>query len=388
MRSPDHNDAQRIDALLAGAPPESEREAQLEGLIRQLRAGTPAAPPIVRERVRTLREPEPRRFAWRPALVALPIAAALVAGAIGLSRSGSGDGGREATGGASEAARTVPFSTIEKARADAQRLESRTAEGTARSAAPPPWVAAQSGATDAAAGGRAQEWDVALELRVPDNDRLSEASADAIRTTRELGGFVVSSNVATRDRGGEARLVLRVPSRRVQDAIARLSDLGTITAQQVAIQDRQDELDRLRRRIDTLRVQRAEVNLRLRTESLTPPERLRLELRRQRLTGLLNSLTATRNGVTREVAMAEVSLTVRTGRSAAAPSEGRIEGAAREALHVLAVAGAVAVFVLIVLSPLLALALAALVGRRSWRRREHERLLEQPNPAAPRDARG
>jgi hypothetical protein len=386
MRSPDHTDAQRIDALLAGAPPESEREAQLEGLIRQLRAGTPAAPPIVRERVRALREPEPRRFTWRPALVALPIAAALVAGAIGLTRSGSGGGGSEATGGGAEAARTVPFSTME--RADAQRLEGLSAEDSARSAAPPPWEAAQSGATDAAAGGRAQEWDVALELRVPDNDRLSEASADAIRTTRELGGFVVSSNVATRDRGGEARLVLRVPSRRVQDAIARLSDLGTITAQQVAIQDRQDELDRLRRRIDTLRVQRAEVNLRLRTESLTPSERLRLELRRQRLTGLLNSLTATRNGITREVAMAEVSLTVRTGRSAAAPSEGRLGGAARDALHVLAVAGAVAVFVLIVLSPLLAIALAVWLARRSWRRREDQRLLEQPNPAAARDVRG
>jgi Domain of unknown function (DUF4349) len=191
--------------------------------------------------------------------------------------------------------------------------------------------------------------------------------------------------VATHERGGEARLVLRVPSRRVQEAIARLSDLGTITAQQVAIQDRQDELDRLRRRIDNLRVQRAEVNLRLRTEELTPPERLRLELRRQRLTGLINSLTATRNGVTREVAMAEVSLTVRTGKPAAAPAEGRIEGAARDALRVLAIAGAVAVFLLIVLSPVSALVLVAWLARRSLRRRQEERLLEQARPAAARD---
>jgi hypothetical protein len=252
----------------------------------------------------------------------------------------------------------------------------------ARTAVTPAWESATGAARDA--GGRAQEWDVALELRVPDNDRLSQASADAIRATRELGGFVVSSNVATRERGGEARLVLRIPSRRVQDAIARLSDLGTITAQQVAIQDRQDELDRLRRRLDTLRVQRAEVDLRLRTESLTAPERLRLELRRQRLTGLINSLTATRNGVAREVAMAEVSLTVRTGKAAAAPSEGRIEAAARDALRVLAVAGAVAVFALIVLTPLLAIGLAAWLARRSWRRRENQRLLEQPNPTAAR----
>jgi Domain of unknown function (DUF4349) len=375
MRSPDHTDAQRIDALLAGAPPESEREAQLEGLIRELRTAAPSAPPSVRERVRSLREPERRRFAWRPALVALPIAAALVAGAVGLSRSG-GSGNSESAGGSTATTGGGPFEQV--APAGEAHLDARTS-------ATPAWESAQLGAADSAAGGRAQEWDVALELRVRDNDRLSDASADAIRTTRELGGFVVSSNVSTRERSGEARLVLRVPSRRIQDAIARLSELGTITAQQVAIQDRQDELDSLRRRIDDLRVQRAEVDLRLRTESLTQPERLRLELERQRLTGRLNSLTATRNGVTREVAMAEVSLTVRTGRSAAAPSEGRLEGAAGDALRVLAVAGAVAVFVLIVISPLVAIGIAVWLARRSVRRREHERLLDRTNPAAAGD---
>lgn len=381
MRSPDHTDAQRIDALLAGAPPESEREAQLEGLIRQLRTAAPPAPPIVRERVRTLREPERRRFTWRPALVALPIAAALVAGVFGLSRSGSDGTDRSAQGGGAETTATSPFAAQGDTRTELDALRS----GERDAAAPPAWESAQLGAADSAAGGRAQEWDVALELRVRDNDRLSDASADAIRTTRELGGFVVSSNVSTRERSGEARLVLRVPSRRIQDAIARLSELGTITAQQVSIQDRQDELDRLRRRIDDLRVQRAEVDLRLRTESLTQPERLRLELQRQRLTGRLNSLTATRTGVTREVAMAEVSLTVRTGRSAAAPSEGRLEAAAGDALHVLAVAGAVVIFVLIVISPLAAIAIVMWLGRRSMRRREHERLLDQTNPAAARD---
>lgn len=379
MRSPDHTDARRIDALLAGAPPESQREAQLEGLVRQLRTAAPPAPPSVRERVRTLREPERRRFAWRPALVALPIAAAIVAGAFGLSRGGS-SGGDAGSAGA-EAASTAPFAAQGESRPELNPLTSRDG----RAAAPPAWESAQLGAADSAAGGRAQEWDVALELRVRDNDRLSDASADAIRTTRELGGFVVSSNVSTRDRSGEARLVLRVPSRRIQDAIARLSELGTITAQQVAIQDRQDELDRLRRRIDDLRVQRAEVELRLRTESLTQPERLRLELQRQRLTGRLNSLTANRNSVTREVALAEISLTVRTGRSAAAPSEGRLEGAAGDALHVLAVAGAIAIFVLIVISPLVAIGIAVWLARRSVRRREHARLLDQTNPAAARE---
>jgi hypothetical protein len=384
MRSPDRTDAHRVDALLAGAPPESEREARLEGLIRELRAAAPPAPPIVREHVRTLREPEPRKFAWRPVLVALPIAAAVFAGALAVTR-GGGSGGTEAAGGgagADAAARwestTTPSVSLEAMREAARGTES--ARRAARASAVPNAAAVAADST-----GRAQEWDVTLDLRVGNNDRLSDASADAIRTTRDLGGFVVSSSVGTWQNGGEARLVLRVPSRRIQAAIARLSELGTITAQQVAIQDRQDELDRLRGRIDTLRVQRAELDLRLRTESLTTPERLRLELRRQRVTGLLNRLTATRNGVAREVALAEISLTVRTGKSAAPPSEGRVEGAARDALHVLAVAGAVAVFLLIVVSPLAALAVAAWFARRALRRREHERLLDRPDPVAARE---
>jgi hypothetical protein len=380
MRSPDETDAQRIEALLAGAPPESEREARLEGLIRELRTAAPPAPSIVREHVRTLRPPEPRRPAWRPALVALPIAAALVAGAVGLTRGGSGGGGDSAV--SLEATQTSPASTLPESSDRTRRgSESLAPEALSRSAAP------QQPATTAldAAAGRAQEWDVSLQLRVRDNERLSEASATAIRTTRELGGFVVSSSVATFDSSGEARLVLRVPSRRVQDALARLSELGTITAQQVSIEDRQDELDRLRRRIDELRVQRAELNLRLRTENLSAPERLRLELRRQRVTGLLNSLTTTRNGVTREVALAEISLTVRTGKSAAPPAEGRVAGAARDALHVLSLTGAATVFVLIVASPLLVLAVVLWFGRRSLRRREHERLLDRTHPAAAGD---
>lgn len=360
MRSPDLTDVERIEGLLRGVPPESEREARLDGLIRELRAAAPSAPPLVRERVRTLREPEARRpFAWKPALVALPLAAALIAGGLLLSRGASSD--------ANESEALSPMTAPEAA--DSARAHGAFRDDLAQADA---------------ASGRAQEWDVVLDLRVPNNDRLSEASADAIRTTRELGGFVVSSSVSTNGPAGDARLVVRVPSRRVQDAIARLSELGTITGQRVAIEDRQDELDRFARRIDTLRVQIAEINLRLRTETLSEPERLRLELRRQRLTGLLNSVTSQRAGVSREVALAEIVLTITTGKAAAAPPEGRFEGAARLGWEVLSKAGAVVLFLLIVLSPLALAGALGFVARRRIRRRAEERILEEPRPAAAR----
>jgi hypothetical protein len=370
MRSPDLTDVERIERLLGGMPPESEREARLEGLIRELRAAAPPAPPLARERVRTLREPEPRKpFAWRPALVAVPLAAALIGGGLLLSRGGGSGADREA----GSAATTMP--------AVAQPYEWGAMDDAATGASP---ERLESEALAPAVGGRAQEWDVELSLRVPHNDRLSDASADAIRTTRELGGFVVSSSVSTNGAAGDARLVVRVPSRRIQDAIAQLSALGTITGQRVSIQDRQDELNRLARSIDTLRVQIAELNLRLRTETLTEPERLALELRRQRLTAQLNGVTSQRRGVSREVALAEVVLTISTGKAAAAPPEGSFEGAARLGWEVLSKSGAVLLFLLIVLSPLAVVVALAVVALRSYRRRAEERILEQPRPAATR----
>jgi ribosomal protein L29 len=215
---------------------------------------------------------------------------------------------------------------------------------------------------------------------VRDNRSLSDASAEAIRTTRALGGFVVSSNVATQGSGGRADLLLRIPQARVQDAIAQFSELGTITGQQVTVQDRQADLDRLAKRIDTLRIQLAEVRAQLAQGGLSEVDRLRLELRRQRLQGQLNQQTRQRTGIANEVALAEFSLTLETRRAAAAAGDTRIDGAIDDAVEVLSVAAAVGLFLLIVLAPLAAIAALVLLVRRSLRRREEERLLEQPRP--------
>lgn len=361
MRSPDLTDVDRIERLLRGIPPESEREAQLEGLIRQLRGFDAEAPASARARVRAL-ERAPRRRSWKPALVLVPVVLAL-----GLVASvavfGRGDEQRVVRGQElsprEDAATTVPSfgRTLVPAPAPA-----------------PPFALG-------AEGSRAEEWDVSMDLRVRDNDRLAAASQEAIRTTRELGGYVVSSSIGTRGNGGEARLAVRIPARRVQEAIARFGDLGTITAQNVDVQDRQGQLDALARRIDSLRVQLAEVNLKLAQPGLSAPERLRLELRRERLRGLLNRVSGDRRRLSDEVRLADLALTMRTGHSTAAPSEGRVEGAARDAVHVLAVAGAVAVFLLIVLAPVALAAVAAWLALRARRRRTEERLLDKPRPA-------
>jgi len=373
MPSPDLTDAERIEGLLRGIPPETAREAQLAGLIRQLRAGALDAPDALRERVRAHDVPPRRSWGWKPALVLVPLVVAGLAAGVVVGRDGGAPSARQsaevgvaAGGGGGKPA----WGTATTPNALDFALQSRTRRA-ARALAP---------AT--AGGGRAQEWDVAMELRVRDNDRLAEASQEAIRTTRALGGYVVSSSIGTHGDGGEARLALRVPSGRIQDAIERFGALGTITAQNVDVQDRQGQLDALARRIDNLRVSIAEVNVKLANSGLSSVERLRLELRRTRLQGLLDQARGTRRGVGEQVALADVSLALRTGHAAAtAPNDGRIEGAARTGLHVLAVAGAVTVFLLIVLAPLAAVALALWLVFRARRRRTEESLLDRPRPA-------
>jgi ribosomal protein L29 len=356
MRSPDATDVERIEGLLRGMPPETEREAHLEGMIRELRSVSPRASHELRERVRTLREPEVRRsLGWRPVLVVIPVALAF-AGALLLGNRNSQE---DAAG-----SRTVS-SALEAQPAP----QAKDADAFAGPLAPTLSETA-----------RAQEWDVSLELAVRDNRALSDASAEAIRTTRALGGFVVSSNVATQGAGGRADLVLRIPQRRVQDAIAQFSELGTITGQQVTVQDRQADLDRLAKRIDSLRIQLAQVRAQLAQGGLSEVDRLRLELRRQRLQGELNQQTRQRTGIANEVALAEFSLTLQTKRAAAVAGDSRIDGAVGDAMEVLSVAAAVGLFLLIVLAPLAVIAVLLLLGRRSLRRREEERLLDQPRP--------
>ncbi|MDX6423231.1 MAG: hypothetical protein QOI67_702 [Gaiellaceae bacterium] len=360
MRSPDATDVERIEGLLRGMPPETEREAHLEGMIRELRSVSPRASHELRERVRTLREPEVRRrsLGWRPVLVLVPVALAFAGAAL----LGRGDDNPDQGAALSRDQR----STALEAQPAPQAKDADAFAG--------PLAPSVAGAT------RAQEWDVSLELAVRDNRNLSDASAEAIRTTRALGGFVVSSNVATQGSGGRADLVLRIPQRRVQDAIAQFSELGTITGQQVTVQDRQADLDRLAKRIDSLRIQLAQVRAQLAQGGLSEVDRLRLELRRQRLQGELNQQTRQRTGIANEVALAEFSLTLQTKRAAAVAGDSRIDGAVGDALEVLSVAASVGLFLLIVFAPLAAIAALLFLVRRSLRRREEERLLEQPRP--------
>jgi hypothetical protein len=225
--------------------------------------------------------------------------------------------------------------------------------------------------------GRLTDVHASMRLRVHGLDGLSKATSKAMRITRRLGGFVQSVDYGNASRGsGDAYLTVRVPVAHVQQAVVRFSGLGTIVAQHVSIRDLQDTSNAQRLKI--LQLQRTEALLKERLKgSLSPEERVRLESRLDSVRGLLRVKTQQHAGTVRQGRLStfELELTTRKGAAVAPGHPGRIERAARHAFEFLSKAIAGALYALIVLSPLLALAAAVLWASRFRRRRVEQRLL-------------
>jgi hypothetical protein len=335
-------------------------------LIHELRASRPAAPADLRMRVREIAAEQPAGAPWarwrfplrRGMLVAVPAAAALAfasAGVLGLARSDAPTSESLRQGSVTdERALIAPTFEAKKSTLPAQ------------------------GAADAATPNRAQRVSATLTVEVADSDAVSRAAQDALDLTRSLGGYVVSSSVATGEEGS-ASLTVRVPVSRVQDAIAGLSGLGRIVSQQVTIDDLQATLDELTKREASVRGQIARILARLKTEELDSQTeavlRSRLQTLRAELTGLRTNIASTNA----EARMSTIQLTVVTpGAFGAVAPPSRIDRTVDEALNVLAWEGVVALGLMIVLAPFALVGFAVWLGNRLYRRHEEERLLATP----------
>ena len=94
-------------------------------------------------------------------------------------------------------------------------------------------------------------------LRVRNSQAVSDGTKQAVAIARSLGGYPSALNVDTEQRTGYANLVLRIPKQNVQKAVDRLSALGTIIGENVAIKDIQNQVDATTRKIERLVAQRA-----------------------------------------------------------------------------------------------------------------------------------
>jgi hypothetical protein len=343
-------------------------EREFEELVRELRALPTAAPEQVREHVRLLGEPARTRtlrdvlsaLSWRRSLLVLApvcvlglVSAALIHGLVNsggsqnqaLVQQTSGSGG-----GADNNGSKLELGT--SATPDAHSL-----------ATPAP--------------GRFQDYEASLTVRVKDVDTLHDRTAEATQVARSYGGFVASVDESTNGGDGQSDLVLRIPVAHVQDAYFRLAKLGTVTAQHLSIRDLDQVVKTQRRRIVQLKLSIARIGQALESTSLPADVRLRLELQRDAARQELARMTGSNKATLREASLSRISLTL-TAQQAAATKKGgmgRIERAARDAGSFLAGAGAVLLFLLIVLSPLIVLAAVGFWGARAHRRREERRLL-------------
>jgi len=340
-------------------------------IVHELRAARPAAPYALRARVEAIAAstPAPRpsvasRFLprRRALLVALPAAAALAvasAGVIGLAESGRDDaatGFRDATTQLAESTATQKVGAADAAPAYGATTETQTAPGPTT--------------------GRKQRVLANLTIQVADTDALSEATQQALQTTRSLGGYVVSVSYATGTEGSAA-LTLRVPTGKVQDAITRLSSLGTIVAQQIQIDDLQESIDALDRRIANLKERIARLTAQLDQPGLDEQTRLTLQARRSAARAELASARGDRAGQAAEARLATIQLALVTDpeTSTVPPLPSRFDRALDEAVEILAWEATGALYVLVLAGPFLLIGLAMWWGRRALQRREDERLL-------------
>jgi hypothetical protein len=410
MRWSDRNE-DNLEALLRG-----EGDTKLGAALTELREHKTEPSRELRERVRELAvgepESEPRRLftigRYRPSLAhagALAAAVLLIAVAIPVATT-RGDGASNEASGDAASSVTVP-NQREPEPGSQPAIRERLAETPPPAAPPPPPMAAspptpgggggyaapqvptlsptakRSAETDTAAPlpstTRAQDYSASIKLHVADHDELSEAVQSAIRSTRQLGGYVTYVDYGTSGKkDGEATLAVRVPVGRVQTAVARFSQLGTILEQQTEIVDLQGRIDRITRDIQQRRDRIAKLEAQLKDPTLNENERSRLEAKIvQAKRGLANAQRG-RAGVLRQSRFAKLDLAFTTEKReepAAPPSD--LEKTLDDAAGILAAELGVLLFVLIAGAPFIALALLAWFGARAMRRSAGRRVLER-----------
>jgi hypothetical protein len=365
MSSPELVASTRLEALLGGAIPETQDEARLQGLARELRSASVVAPSSLRERVAGIgaaAQPRVRRPSRRLVAVLAVAIIVLAAGAFAALR----------------------FTTVSPTASENLGRPQAIEQELSRQIEPSAVPLSRPAILAPAPTGRAQDIDMWIDLRVSDADQVSSASQDAVRITRELGGVVTSSTVDTRGPQGRAQLMLRIPVGSLDDAVFRLTQLGTVTAQRTNTQDLQAPLDRVSQRIaefhSKIRIELA----RLASGQLTPAEELEARVHLENVRRNLREAREQHKAILGQTTMADLTFRLATGAPGAVDeNESGIAGAADKAADFLRGAGAVTVFLALVLSPLVLLAILGWLALRARNRRIEARLLDEPQPGAP-----
>ena len=308
-----------------------------------LRAHAPRASQALRQRVLAL-EPAPRRRRWALAVVPAAIAAAVVAAVVhGFAGSSS----------PKQAGR--PFDRAVPAQVNG-------------AAASPPETKALTPSIGAAS--RLQHTEASLHVRVPDVGKLSQSTAAATRIATSLGGYAQSVVYRTPAAGGgEAYIELRVPAQNVKTALSRLAALGTLVSQQLSVQDLQHDFEVQSAQIAGLRRTVAALQTALRNPALPEAQRVLLQIKLAESKRALFQRLHGRKGTLAAGTTARISLVLSTQKSIvpAVHHRGRLGRMLHSAVGFLGLEGTIALYALIVISPV------ALVAALGWWLREARR---------------
>jgi hypothetical protein len=325
-------------------------------LTAELRGARITAPDELRERVRLIAAADTtptRRFTWRRALVvALPVAAAIAASIV-FTRPSNNHAvatqtvvrGAILQHGAAKTLGPIGAPTT---------MDSAGAGGAAKLAVP-------------SAQGRVQTYGAYLALRLQSATAVSDGVKTALHITSSLGGYPTSVHATSEAKVASADLVLKIPRAHVQEAIARLSALGTITSEQVDVQDKQAGLNATDRQIARLQKQLSE----LRGQTPTATTATRIAALESQIARLQRNEAATR----RTAHYATVQLHLTSAKAVVPHKQGH--GPLHGVVVALTWLGIGAVYALAIGTPIAVLALLVWLAARVVRRRREDALLSR-----------
>jgi hypothetical protein len=397
------DEARELDALeraLLGHPVDPDLR-ELEELVSDLRATAPEMSPAFAARLERdvadgFPSPAPRPKLRRPRRwVLLPAAGVLAAALIALvvvlgqnTHDTSQLADQNSTTAAVESAPAASGGAGATATDSAGSFDAQTAPAN-RAAAPAPKSAASAPSAAAvpvspsagiakSSAPRKVQRTADLVLETP-SDKVESTSDEVIRTVDRFGGIVASSAIGSDDQaGGEAVFDLRIPTGRLDDALAALSKLGHVAERTQNLEDITGSFTSVQDRLSDARAERRGL-LRALARATTPAqiESLRARLRTTRST--ISRLNGDLASLRRRADLSNVHVTVRgvKGSGGAATGGSWSPGdAAHDALRVLEVMAGVALIALAIAVPLGLLGIAIALAARSARRRGRERALD------------
>jgi hypothetical protein len=375
-------DLEAIDRTLAGEPVAFEL-LELEELVRDIRATAPEMTPAFAARLEqdvsdgfpTPREPPARmrvrgrRWLLLPALGSL--AAVLVALVVVLA-----DGGDDTN---TLMGRSAPSEQAAPAAGGEAAADQTARAGAPQTPAPATSTAARrtpsAGVTEAP---RKVQRSASIALQTPEDE--FDRTTDAVNATvARFGGIVASSQIGASDEsGGEATFDLRIPTDRLDRALAALAKLGHVTERSQGLDDITGSFSSARARLTEARAERRGL-LRALGRATTPAQIDSLKAQLRSVAGRIRGLDGALASLRRRADLAIVSLTVRgTGDGPQAGGGGQWTpgDAAGDAVRVLEVLAGVLLIGLAILVPAALLGALIALGLRFGRRRRREAALD------------